>query len=98
MVLKGEALGTVTRYFIKEYHARSVPNYHLLLWIQDAPVIGNNRPDDVLKFIRDKITRRIPQEESYPEQLTSSKVTTCVRNQCALNGLMLLSTTAGSTG
>ena len=68
VILKGEALGTVTHYFIKkEYQARGAPHYHLLLWIQDAPVIGKDRPDDVLKFIQDKITCRIPQEESNPE-------------------------------
>ena len=59
MILKREALGTVTHFIKKEYQARGTPHYHLL---QDAPVIGKDRPDDVLK-----ITCRIPQEESNPE-------------------------------
>ncbi len=41
VMLKGEVLGKVDHfYWKKEYQARGAPNYHVLLWIRDAPVIG----------------------------------------------------------
>ena len=49
VVKKGEVLGTVDHfYWKKEYQARGAPQYHVLLWIKDAPVIGRDDPDEVL--------------------------------------------------
>ena len=48
VLLKGAVLGWVEHYFLKmEYQARGVPHYHLVLWIADAPVIGQSNPSDV---------------------------------------------------
>ena len=50
VILKGEVLGKVAHYFVKkEYQARGAPHYHLLLWIDGAPVIGRNS-DIVVKY------------------------------------------------
>lgn len=50
--LKGEALGKVSHHFVKkEYQARDASHYHVLLWIEDAPVIGRNSDNEVLHWI-----------------------------------------------
>ena len=68
VLLKGEVLGKVTHYFWKkEYQARGAPHYHVLLWIDDAPVIGKHSPKDVLNWIQSKITCHIPDEKASPE-------------------------------
>ena len=68
VILKGEVLGKVAHYFVKkEYQARGAPHYHLLLWIDGAPVIGRNSHIDVLKWIEQRITCRIPDEKTNPE-------------------------------
>lgn len=46
----------VTNYFWKkEYQARSAPHYHVLLWIESAPVIGVNGDNNVIKCINERI-------------------------------------------
>ena len=61
-------LGKVTHFFWKkEYQARGAPHYHVLLWIDDAPVIGKHPPKDVLNWIEGKITCHIPDEKASPE-------------------------------
>ena len=65
---KGEVLGTVDHfYWKKEYQARGAPHYHVLLWIKDAPVIDRDDPDQVLKWIQERITCHIPDKKSDPE-------------------------------
>ena len=68
-VLKnGEVLGTVDHfYWKKEYQALGAPHYHALLWIKDAPIIDKDDPDDVLKWIQERITCHIPDKKSDPE-------------------------------
>ena len=46
---------------------RGAPHYHILLWIDDAPIAGTDEPEDVLLWIQNRITCRIPEEESNPE-------------------------------
>ena len=67
VVKKGEVLGTVDHfYWKKEYQARGAPHYHVRLWIKDAPVIGQDDPDEVLGWIQERITCHIPNKESDP--------------------------------
>ena len=54
VLMKGEVLGKVDQFYRKkEYQARGAPHYHVLLWISDAPVIGQDDPDKVLSWIQD---------------------------------------------
>uniref|UniRef100_A0A1X7UUE3 Uncharacterized protein n=1 Tax=Amphimedon queenslandica TaxID=400682 RepID=A0A1X7UUE3_AMPQE len=39
---------------------RGALHYYILKWIQSAPVIGINPPDEVCSFIQDRITCDIP--------------------------------------
>ena len=68
VILKGECLGKVSNYYFKkEYQARGAPHYHVLLWIEGAPVIGVNPPEDVLFFTQNIITCNIPEKKTDPE-------------------------------
>ena len=68
VILKGGALGRVAHHFYKkEYQARGAPHYHILLWIEGAPVAGREDDEQVLQWIQERITCRIPEEESNPD-------------------------------
>ena len=68
VILKGEVLGKVSHYFYKkEYQARVAPHYHILLWIEDAPVAGVDDDEVVLQWIQERITCRIPEPTTNPE-------------------------------
>ena len=61
-------MGYVDHFLLKkEYQARGAPHFYILLWIRDAPVIGEDDPDKVLAWIQDRITCHIPDKDSNPE-------------------------------
>ena len=67
ILLKGKVLGQVTDYFWKkEYQSHGAPHYHVLFWIEDAPVIGKDSDDKVLGWIQERITC-IPDEKTNPD-------------------------------
>ena len=63
--MKGKVLGPVD--YKKEYQACGAPHYHIMLWIEDAPIAGRDDSEDVLQWIQNRITCRIPEEDSNPE-------------------------------
>ena len=68
VILKGEVLGKVNHFFWKkEYQMRGAPHYHVLLWIEKAPVIGVDSETTVLRWIRERITCRVPDKVTNPE-------------------------------
>ena len=68
MLVKGKVLGPIDHfYWKKEYQARGALHYYVLLWIKDAPVIGQDDPDEVLGWIQERITCHIPNKESNSE-------------------------------
>jgi hypothetical protein len=52
VILKGQLLSKVVHYFYKEYQGRGAPHYHILLWIEGAPVAGKDDDDVVLQWIQ----------------------------------------------
>ncbi len=49
VLVKGEVLGKVNRFYWKKaYQAHGAPHYHMLLWINDAPIIGKDEPKKVI--------------------------------------------------
>ena len=82
VIMKGAVLGTVDHfYWKKEYQARGAPHYHILLWIRDAPVIGQDDPDEVLSWIQKRITCHIPDEKlilTYTDWSLDNKCTNAV--------------------
>ena len=68
VIVKGRVLGKVAQfYWKKEYQARGAPHYHVLLWIEGAPIIGEDKPEHVITWIQERITCHIPNEKSNPE-------------------------------
>jgi len=45
---------------------RGAPHIHLLLWIKSTPIIGKDCNEDILKFIVQYVTCKIPTEDSSP--------------------------------
>ena len=65
---EGHVLGAVSHHFVKkEYQARRVPHYHMVLWMEGTPTIGKDAPAVVLKWIQERISCRIPNEATNPE-------------------------------
>ena len=68
VIIKGQVLGHVTHYYWKkEYQARGAPHYHVLVWIEDAPVIGEAEHDEVTAWMDSRITCHIPDQISDPD-------------------------------
>ena len=81
VILKGQVLGPVAHHFYKEYQAWGAPHYHILLWIEGAPIAGKDEPEEVLRWIQNRITCRIPEEDSNPE--LHQLVTKYQRHKCS---------------
>jgi len=67
-MVKGEVLSKVDHFsWKKEYQAHGAPHYHVLLWIWDAPAVGQDDPDKALSWIKERIACQIPDKEASPE-------------------------------
>ena len=92
VILNGGVLGDMTHYYWKkEYQAHGAPHYHVLLWIDGAPVIYCDDPKDVLSWIQERITCRIPDKESNPELHRQAKCTS-VALTVSVNVMLVQST------
>ncbi len=68
VLLKGQVLGCISHYFWKkEYQAREATHYHVVVWIDGAPVIRIDKNPTVLEWIQERITCKIPDEKTNPE-------------------------------
>ena len=82
VLLKGRVLGCVTHYFFKkEYQARGASHYHAVVWIEDTPVVGKDPPENVMSWIKERITCRIPEVSTNPE--LHRLVTKYQRHKCS---------------
>ncbi|KAF0703357.1 ATP-dependent DNA helicase [Aphis craccivora] len=64
---KDAPLGKVSHYaWRREYQTRGLQHFHTLLWIEGAPIIGENTTDEVVKFISNTITCHKPNEHDFP--------------------------------
>uniref|UniRef100_A0A1X7T5M0 Helitron helicase-like domain-containing protein n=1 Tax=Amphimedon queenslandica TaxID=400682 RepID=A0A1X7T5M0_AMPQE len=59
IILQRGVLVKVEHY--KEYQMRGAPHYHILLWIENAPVVGIDPPEKVCSFIKGRITCHMPE-------------------------------------
>ena len=91
VLVKGEVLGKVDHYiWKKEYQAHGAPHYHLLLWIEGAPVIGRDSPDKVLAWIQERITCHI-HKLSFAQMhqlLQESKAWQCLCHKVQILGFL----------
>jgi len=59
--------GPVDDYFWRiEYQSRGAPHVHCVLWIKDAPVLGQNTPEEVKQYINKVITCAKPDSATSP--------------------------------
>jgi len=61
--LFGEVQDSVTRL---EYQTRGAGHIHCLLWIKDAPILGQNSVEEVKRYINSIITCEKPDRETSP--------------------------------
>ena len=81
-ILETDVLGgEVTHYYVrKEYQNRGTCHYHCIFWIKDAPVIGRDADEEVIKFILKCVTCRLPDkvlEARLNELVTSLQLHKC---------------------
>lgn len=82
-------LGKVNHYFFRrEYQNRGLQHFHILLWVEEAPILGISSNDDVAKFIEKYLTCKIPDENICPtiyqrvkEYQTHKHNSYCLRNK-----------------
>ena len=54
-------IGKVKHFFIRrEYQNRCMPHFHCMVWIEDAPVIGESPDEEVENFITKYVTCHLP--------------------------------------
>ena len=85
VLLKGQVLGKITHFFWKkEYQARGAPHYHMVVWIDGAPIVGVDDPDIVTSFIDDRITCKLPNKDDNPtlHKLVTKYNTHVCNNYC----------------
>ncbi|KAL7290682.1 hypothetical protein TKK_0015437 [Trichogramma kaykai] len=54
-------------YYTCEFQGRSMPHYHCLFWIKDAPIYGTSTNQEVSEFTLRYVTCRIPNRKTSPE-------------------------------
>jgi hypothetical protein len=72
IVLKSPAqpIGHVVHYFIRvEMQQRGSPHIHVLIWIQDAPIVGEKPDSEVCEFIDQYITCTPPDNDEELKQI-----------------------------
>ncbi|XP_069378951.1 uncharacterized protein [Paralichthys olivaceus] len=63
-----QPIGQVEDYFYRvEFQARGSPHIHLVVWIKDAPEFGEDKDDEVCKFIDQHVTCQMPDPNADPE-------------------------------
>ena len=88
-------IGKVTHYFWRrECQSRGLQHFHLLIWIEDAPIIDKSSMEDVAAIIMKYVTCRLPSPHVSPElyrRVIAHQMhkcnSYCVRNKKTKNSL-----------
>ena len=60
-------IGKVSHYFCRrEYQGRGLQHFHFAVWIENAPIIGENSNEEITQFIAKYVTCRIPDKNVSP--------------------------------
>ena len=71
-----EPIGKVTHYYYRrEYQGRGLQHLHFQIWVENAPVIGVNNSDEIIKFISKYCTCNVPNKALSP--ILYNRVTKC---------------------
>jgi len=61
-------IGKVTHYFWRrEYQGRDTQHFHLLIWIKDAPIIGESSSEEIIDFLLKYVTCTLPDKNISPK-------------------------------
>ena len=63
---KDSPIGKVTHYFWRRGIGRGIQHFHLLIWIEGAPIFGESSIEEVSKFILQYISCIMPHENISP--------------------------------
>ena len=77
---------------------RGAPHYHILLWMESAPIAGKDESKEALRRIQNRITWRIPEEDSNRSCISwsqSTSATTAVDTASEEKRLKALTPTVG---
>lgn len=62
-----EPIGKVVHYaWRREYQTRGLQHFHIVMWVDQAPVLGESTNEQVAEFIANTITCRLPDKNNYP--------------------------------
>jgi hypothetical protein len=53
-------------WYRKEWQVRGATHTHMLLWVSGAPVVGKNSEEEIIRFIEENITCRLPDPVNEP--------------------------------
>jgi ATP-dependent DNA helicase PIF1 len=88
--------GEIVHFFWRvEYQCRGAAHYHLLLWSKDAPLIGTDSDDTILKYIEQYVTCSMPDEIKSPTLY--KYVTTFQKHKCSDYCMRTYKTDAGAS-
>ncbi|XP_044594803.1 uncharacterized protein LOC123272168 [Cotesia glomerata] len=62
-----QPLGPLSHYFWRrEYQGRGIQHFHLILWVEGAPIMGINTNEEVVEFIMKYVTCKLPDRKISP--------------------------------
>ncbi|XP_074114133.1 uncharacterized protein LOC141537186 [Cotesia typhae] len=62
-----QPLGPLSHYFWRrEYQGRGIQHFHLILWVEGAPIMGINTNEEVVEFIMKYVTCKLPDKKISP--------------------------------
>lgn len=72
-------IGKVKHYFWRrEYQQRGMVHFHLLIWIEGAPKLGESSDSEVAAFVQEYVTCAVPEKNKSPTLY--ERVTRCQRH------------------
>ena len=87
IIQKNKVLGNVSDFFIRtEFQQRGSPHVHCVLWVKDAPVIGEASDEDVCSFIDNNVHCTLPSNDDQLYTLVSTLQKHSHRRTCRKKG------------
>ena len=73
-------IGKVSHYFCRrEYQGQGLQHFHFAIWVENAPIIGENSNEEVVQFIAKYITCKIPVSPILYDRVTKYQQHHCNR-------------------
>lgn len=62
-----EPIGKISHYYWRrEYQGRGIQHFHMIIWIEDAPILDVNTNEEVAEFIMKYVTCKVPNKIISP--------------------------------